>query len=162
MGIPRRICRLEIELSRFGVNVRIVNATTREGNSRPLIDVVVLLRESELEFEYTVGVRTPPDEDNAVEVSEIVEGWDQVNAAGGVIFEMLVFDGDLVIAEGLFAFGFGGDGTQDWGAGGAGYPRGRGRGRGPETGGVGSGRLAGSASIGAGRSRRTWGRYRLR
>jgi hypothetical protein len=44
--------------------------------------------------------RASPDEDDAVEPPEVVEARDEVHAPGGVGLEVLVLDGDLVVAEG--------------------------------------------------------------
>ena len=46
-------------------------------------------------------------------MAEIVEGGEEVDAAGGVVLQVFVFDGDLVIAQGLFSFGLRGDGGEE-------------------------------------------------
>ena len=110
--IPRRVGRAEVQHAAFRIDVRIVN-TRFEGDDGPRIDVVVLRRQSQLELEDAVGVRPTADEDDAVELPEIVERWEEVDASRGVILQMLVFDGHLVIAQGLFSLGLRGDGGKE-------------------------------------------------
>ena len=73
VGVPGRVGRPEVEDAGCRIDVRIVHLGG-EGDDRPGIDVVVLLRQSQLELEDAVGVRSPSDEDDAVKMPEVGEG----------------------------------------------------------------------------------------
>lgn len=106
MWIPFRIGRFHVQFAGFGVDVWVVHLG-RERDLRPRIDVVVFGREVDFKFENGIGVHPPTEEYDAVEGPEGCEGWYDVYAGGGVLFEVFVFDGYFVVAEGLFAVRFG-------------------------------------------------------
>ena len=64
----------------------------------------------ELELEDAVGVGASPNEDDPMKKPQSVEGWDQVHTSGGVVLEVLVLNGHLVIPEGLLSLGLHGEG----------------------------------------------------
>lgn len=77
---------------------------TGKHNSRTSIHVIVFLGELDLELEDTIGVKAPSQKYDTVKESEVMEGWYDVDSTGCVLFEVLVFNGHFVIAEGLFTF----------------------------------------------------------
>lgn len=68
------------------------------------INVVVGFWEADLEFENAICEGTTSHEDDAVKVSQIIEGWYEVDASWGMLFQVLVFNCYLVISQSLFSF----------------------------------------------------------
>jgi hypothetical protein len=101
-GVPRRICALDVELARFFVHIRVVDAA-RKGNVGPHVRVVVFGWQGEAELEYAIGKGTPSNENDSVEIAQRVHRWDQIDAPGCMGFQVFVFDRDFVIAKGLLA-----------------------------------------------------------
>mmetsp|Transcript_13317 Transcript_13317/g.32327 ORF Transcript_13317/g.32327 Transcript_13317/m.32327 type:complete len:113 (+) Transcript_13317:883-1221(+) len=71
-------------------------------------DVVVPGRALEGEFEDSVGEGASTDENDTVEQAQVVEGWDEVDSPRTVLFEVPVFDAELVVSHRLLAFYRGG------------------------------------------------------
>jgi len=109
VGIPLRVGRADVQFARLGADVGIVNVGA-EDDARPGVDFVIIVRQVDFKFENGVRVQSPPEENYTVEGSEGCERWEDVYSRGGVLFEVFVFDGDLVVSESLFSVRFGCDG----------------------------------------------------
>ncbi len=97
MWVPLRIGRPHVQLPTLGTNVWIVHVRT-EHDLRPGVNFVVFIGEEYAEFENCIRVQPAPEKDYAVEGTEGGEGWEDVDAGGGVLFEVFVFDGYFVVA----------------------------------------------------------------
>mmetsp|Transcript_8965 Transcript_8965/g.12725 ORF Transcript_8965/g.12725 Transcript_8965/m.12725 type:complete len:252 (+) Transcript_8965:858-1613(+) len=100
MRIPSWIRHLNIQFSRLGIYVGIVDVTGK-GNSRPLIQIIVLFRKSDLKFENPIRKRSPTNKNDTVKLTQVFQGWNQVNSTRSMLFEMLVFNRYLIISESL-------------------------------------------------------------
>lgn len=82
--------------------MRIVHVGS-EGDFGMQILVIVLRIALQFELKNAVGEASPTDEYDAVEETDGVVRGEEVDAAGTVLFEVFVFDGEFVVSHGLFA-----------------------------------------------------------
>ena len=87
--------------------MRIVHVRT-EFDPGMQIPIVVFGIAFEGEFENAVGEAAASDEDNSVEETDRVMRGEEVDSTGTVLFEVFVFDGELVVSHGLFSVDCGG------------------------------------------------------
>lgn len=106
MGVPSGIRRHKIELSGFGMDVGVIDVGG-EYDGRVGVLVVVLFWKVDLEFENGVVVEAAAKEYNTVKEAEGIESGNYVDPRWGVLFEVFVFDRDLVIAKSLLSLRLG-------------------------------------------------------